>query len=181
MPNDFLSTLEKTGHYISPLGTIFSADGTIDLSKVPEYVPPTIVKKPMQFEKKNPEETEEEYIARLTDVYKAKMSDSTPPALLARAMSFIQAMASKVFELPATDEMQAARLNTCYSCEFFQVAFDAPEQIGHCSACGCGKNKFTSLPEKAKILSNGTCPKGFWDVSIPVSPDALPSFSRRAE
>ena len=180
MPDDFLSTLEKTGQYTSSLGTVFAADGTVDLSKVPEYVPPTIVKKPMQFQKQNPEETEEEYIARLTDVYKAKMSDSTPPALLSRAVSFIQAMASKVFELPATEEMQAARLNTCYACEFFQVDFDSPEQIGHCSTCGCGKSKFTSLSEKAKILKS-SCPKGFWDVTIQVSPDASPSFSRRAE
>ena len=125
-------------------------------------------------------ETEAEYVVRLTAEYKAKASDATPPALMARAVSFIQAMASKVFELPATEEMQAARMNTCYSCEFFQVAFDAPEQIGHCATCGCGKNKMTSLPEKAKILKS-SCPKGFWDISISVSPDASPSFSRRAE
>ena len=125
-------------------------------------------------------ETEAEYVVRLTAEYKAKASEATPPALMARAVSFIQAMASKVFELPATEEMQAARLNTCYSCEFFQVAFDAPEQIGHCATCGCGKNKMTSLPEKAKILKS-SCPKGFWDVSIPESLDASPSFSRRAE
>ena len=97
-----------------------------------------------------------------------------------RALSFIQAMASKVFEPPASEDMQAARLNTCYSCEFFQVAFDAPEQGGHCAACGCGKSKMTSLPEKAKILKS-SCPKGFWDVTIQVSPDASLSFSRRAE
>ncbi len=125
-------------------------------------------------------ETEAQYVERLTAEYKAKASDATPPALLARAVSFIQAMASKVFELPATEEMQAARLNTCYSCEFFQVALDAPEQIGHCSTCGCGKSKMTSLPEKAKILKS-SCPKGYWDVSISESLDALPSFSRRAE
>jgi hypothetical protein len=125
-------------------------------------------------------ETEAQYVERLTAEYKAKASETTPPALMARAVSFIQAMASKVFELPATEEMQAARLNTCYSCEFFQVALDAPEQIGHCATCGCGKNKMTSLPEKAKILRS-SCPKGFWDVSISESPDASPSFSRRAE
>ena len=125
-------------------------------------------------------ETEAQYVERLTAEYKAKASETTPPALMARAVSFIQAMASKVFELPATEEMQAARLNTCYSCEFFQVALEAPEQIGHCSTCGCGKNKITSLPEKAKILRS-SCPKGFWDVTIQVSPDASPSFSRRAE
>jgi len=125
-------------------------------------------------------ETEAQYVERLTAEYKAKASETTPPALMARAVSFIQAMASKVFELPATEEMQAARLNTCYSCEFFQIAFDAPEQIGHCSTCGCGKNKMTSLPEKAKILKS-SCPKGYWDISISESPTASPSFSRRAE
>jgi hypothetical protein len=125
-------------------------------------------------------ETEAQYVERLTAEYKAKASETTPPALMARAVSFITAMASKVFELPATEEMQAARLNTCYSCEFFQVAFDAPEQIGHCATCGCGKNKMTSLPEKAKIQKS-SCPKGYWDVSIPESLDASPSFSRRAE
>jgi hypothetical protein len=181
LPDDFLSTLEKTGQYSSPLGTIFSVDGNIDLSKVPQYVPPTIKRNPMQLQKQNPDETEQEYIDRLTDVYKAKMNDSTPPALMLRAVSFIKAMASKVFELPATEEVQAKRIETCYLCEFFQVAFEAPEQIGHCSACGCGKNKFTSLPEKVKILSSSTCPKGYWDVSISVAPDAVPSFSRRGE
>ena len=125
-------------------------------------------------------ETEAAYIERLTVEYKAKASKTTPPALIARAVSFIQAMASKVFELPATEEMQAARMNTCYSCEFFQVAFDEPEQIGHCSTCGCGKGKMASLPEKAKILKS-SCPKGYWDVSISESPDASLSFSRRAE
>jgi hypothetical protein len=125
-------------------------------------------------------ETEAQYVERLTAEYKAKASETTPPALMARAVSFITAMASKVFELPATEEMQAARLNTCYSCEFFQVALDAPEQIGHCATCGCGKNKMTSLPEKAKIQKS-SCPKGYWDVSIPESLDASPSFSRRAE
>jgi hypothetical protein len=125
-------------------------------------------------------ETEAEYVVRLTAEYKAKASETTPPALMARAVSFIQAMASKVFELPATEEMQAARLNTCYSCEFFQVAFDAPEQGGHCGACGCGKSKMTSLPEKAKILKS-SCIKGYWDISISIDPDASPSFSRRAE
>ena len=173
LPDDFLSTLEKTGQYSSSLGTVFAADGTIDLSKVPEYVPRTSVKKTMQLEKQNPEETEQEYIARLTDLYKSKMSDATPPALFNRAVTFIQAMASKVFELPATAEVQALRLDVCFACEHFLVAFDAPEQVGHCAACGCGKSKMTSLPEKAKILKS-TCPKNLWDVTIDPAAVALP-------
>jgi len=146
----------------------------------PEFQRPKNEIKPAQPQAKLDGETELEYVERLTAEYKAKASETTPPALMARAVSFIQAMASKVFELPATEEMQAERLNTCYSCEFFQIAFDSPEQIGHCSTCGCGKSKMTSLPEKAKILKS-SCPKGFWDVTIQVSPDASPSFSRRAE
>ena len=179
LPDDFLSTLEKTGQYTSSLGTVFAADGTVDLSKIPEYVPPTIVKKPMQFQKQNPEETEQQYIERLTADYKAKMSDATPPALFDRAVSFITAMASKVFELPATAEMQADRLNVCYACEHFLVAMSAPEQIGHCAACGCGQNKMTSLHEKAKILKS-TCPKQKWDIDpnaipLPLAPPAAPT------
>jgi hypothetical protein len=146
----------------------------------PEFQRPKNEMKPQQPQSKLDGETEAQYVERLTAEYKAKASATTPPALMARAVSFIQAMASKVFESPATEEMQAARLNTCYSCEFFQVAFDAPEQGGHCAACGCGKSKMTSLPEKAKILKS-SCIKGYWDISISIDPDALPSFSRRAE
>jgi len=146
----------------------------------PEFQRPKNEIKPDQPQAKLDGETEAQYVERLTAEYKAKASETTPPALIARAVSFIQAMASKVFEPPASEEMQAARLNTCYSCEFFQIAFDAPEQVGHCAACGCGKSKMTSLPQKAKILKS-SCPKGFWDVTIQVSPDASPSFSRRME
>ena len=146
----------------------------------PEFQRPKNEMKPHQPQAKLDGETEAQYVERLTAEYKAKASATTPPALMERAVSFIQAMASKVFEPPATEEMQAERLNTCYSCEFFQVAFDTPEQVGHCSTCGCGKSKMTSLPEKAKILKS-SCPKGFWDVTIQVSPDASLSFSRRME
>ena len=118
-------------------------------------------------------ETQYEYVERLTAEYKAKMSDATPPALFARAVTFIQAMASKVFELPASEALQAERLEVCFACEHFVVAIDAPEQIGHCAACGCGKSKMTSLPEKAKILKS-TCPKNLWDVTVDPAAVALP-------
>lgn len=118
-------------------------------------------------------ETEAEYIARLSAEYKAKMSANAPPALIARAVSFVQAMASKVFEVPASEALQAERLEVCFACEHFVVAFDAPEQVGHCGACGCGKSKMTSLPEKAKILKS-TCPKNLWDVTIDPAAVALP-------
>ena len=118
-------------------------------------------------------ETESQYVERLTAEYKARMSDATPPALFNRAISFIQAMASKVFELPASESMQRERLDVCFACEHFLVAFDAPEQVGHCAACGCGKSKMTSLPEKAKILKS-TCPKNLWDVTIDPAAVALP-------
>ena len=114
-------------------------------------------------------ETESQYVERLTAEYKAKMSDATPPALFNRAVSFIQAMASKVFELPASEALQAERLEVCFGCEHFVVAIDAPEQVGHCGACGCGKSKMTSLPQKAMILKS-TCPKQKWDAD----PNAIP-------
>ena len=114
-------------------------------------------------------ETESQYVERLTAEYKAKMSDATPPALFNRAVSFIQAMASKVFELPASEALQAERLEVCFACEHFVVAIDAPEQVGHCGACGCGKSKMTSLPQKAMILKS-TCPKQKWDAD----PNAIP-------
>ena len=114
-------------------------------------------------------ETESQYVERLTAEYKAKMSDATPPALFNRAVSFITAMASKVFELPASEALQAERLEVCFACEHFVVAFDAPEQVGHCGACGCGKSKMTSLPQKAMILKS-TCPKQKWDAD----PNAIP-------
>ncbi len=125
-------------------------------------------------------ETEAQYIERLTEDYKKRTHDATPPALVARAVTFIQAMASKVFEPPASEEMQAARLNTCYECVHFRLSLDHPEQIGHCKSCGCQVNQFTSLAVKSKILKS-SCPKNYWDVSIPSDPDAEPSFSRRAE
>ena len=121
-------------------------------------------------------ETESQYVDRLTADYKAKMSDATPPALFNRAVSFITAMASKVFELPASEALQAERLEVCFACEHFVVAFDAPDQVGHCAACGCGKSKMTSLPEKAKILKS-TCPKNLWDVTIDPAAVALPIAS----
>ena len=77
-------------------------------------------------------ETESQYVERLTADYKAKMSDATPPALFNRAVTFIQAMASKVFELPASEAMQRERLEVCFACEHFLVAMDQPEQVGHC-------------------------------------------------
>lgn len=117
-------------------------------------------------------ETKDEYVERLTAEYKAQMSDATPPALFNRAISFIQAMASKVFELPASEALQSERLEVCFACEHFIVAIDAPEQVGHCAACGCGKNKMTSLPQKAKILKS-TCPKNLWDVTIDPAAVAL--------
>ena len=114
-------------------------------------------------------ETESQYVERLTAEYKAKMSDATPPALFKRAVTFIQAMASKVFELPASEALQSERLEVCFACEHFVVAIDAPEQVGHCAACGCGKSKSTSLPQKAMILKS-TCPKQKWDAD----PNAIP-------
>jgi len=90
--------------------------------------------KPAELTPKLEGETESQYVERLTAEYKAKMSDATPPALFARAITFIQAMASKVFELPASEALQAERLDVCFACEHFIVAMDQPEQVGHCAA-----------------------------------------------
>lgn len=130
----------------------------------------------LQIKEKLEGETQEQYVARLTAEYKAKTSNTAPPALLDRAVSFIQAMASKVFEVPASEAMQSERLNVCYSCQYFLVAFDVPEQVGHCAACGCAKNKMSSLPEKAKIKKS-SCPKNLWDVTIDPAAVALPISS----
>jgi len=128
----------------------------------------------LQVKEKLEGETQEEYVERLTVEYKAKMSGATPPALFARAVTFIQAMASKVFEVPATEALQAERLEVCFDCQHFVVAIDAPEQVGHCAACGCNMtSKITSLSEKAKILKS-TCPKNLWDVTIDPAAVALP-------
>ena len=139
----------------------------------PQPQPQRPKNKPAELTPKLEGETESQYVERLTAEYKARMSDATPPALFARAITFIQAMASKVFELPASEAMQRERLDVCFACEHFLVAFDAPEQVGHCAACGCGKSKMTSLPEKAKILKS-TCPKNLWDVTIDPAAVALP-------
>ena len=118
-------------------------------------------------------ETEDQYIERLTEDYKKKINDATPPALVARAVSFIQAMASKVFEKPASDELQAERLDTCYACVHFLLSLAHPEQIGHCKACGCQVNAMTSLAAKSKILKS-SCPKNLWDLTIDPAAVALP-------
>ena len=81
----------------------------------------------LQIREKLEGETESQYVERLTAEYKAKMSDATPPALFNRAVSFITAMASKVFELPASEAMQRERLDVCFACEHFVVAIDAPD------------------------------------------------------
>ena len=118
-------------------------------------------------------ETEKEYIERLTEEYKKKINDATPPALVRRAITFIEAMASKVFETPASESQRAARLDVCFSCTHFLLSLAHPEQVGHCAACGCGKTKLTSLGEKSKILKS-TCPKNLWDVTIDPAAVALP-------
>lgn len=110
-------------------------------------------------------ETEDAYIARLTADYISR-APNAPPALIDRATSFIRAMASKVFEKPASAELIASRVDACMSCDAFRVAFSEPEQLGHCSECGCGVSKSTSIFEKSKILAS-TCPRKLWDVRVP--------------
>ena len=122
-------------------------------------------------------ETEEQFIERHELDYASK-AVNVPPALVARAGSFIRAMASKLFEKETTPALQLARLSICYDCPEFEVSMKRPELLGHCRACGCGKTALASLAQKSKIAAT-TCPKNKWP--IPESPDASPSFSRRAE
>jgi hypothetical protein len=122
-------------------------------------------------------ETEEQFIQRHELDYAAK-AINVPPALLARASTFIRAMASKLFEKETTPELQIERLNICYGCPEFEVSMKRPELQGHCRACGCGKTALASLAHKSKIAAT-TCPKNKWPIQE--SPDALPVFSRRAE
>ena len=118
-------------------------------------------------------ETEEQYVERLVADYTERFiadhtertETTTPPALLDRVVSFIRVMASKVFEPVVSQEIQDARLATCYGCDAFQINFDAPELIGHCGACGCSKNQLSSLATKSKIQVS-SCPRKLWDITI---------------
>ena len=122
-------------------------------------------------------ETEEQFIERHELEYATK-AINVPPALIARASSFIRAMASKLFEKETTPALQLARLSICYDCPEFEVAMNRPELLGHCRACGCGKTALASLAQKSKIAAT-TCPKNKWP--IPEVPNASPSFFRQAE
>lgn len=115
-------------------------------------------------------ETEEQYVERLVADYTERTETTTPPALLDRVVSFIRVMASKVFEPVVSQEIQDARLATCYGCDAFQINFDAPEQIGHCGACGCSKNQLSSLATKSKIQVS-SCPRKLWDITVQPAPE----------
>lgn len=121
-------------------------------------------------------ETEQQYVDRLVADYNERMKGITPPALLDRAVSFIRVMASKVFEPVVSQDIQDRRLAVCYECDAFQINFDAPEQIGHCGACGCSKNQMSSLASKSKIQVS-SCPRKLWDITVqPAQADAPPTL-----
>ena len=154
LPNDFLSTLEKTGQYSSSLGTVFAADGTIDLSKVPEYVPQPSIKK--------------------TVVSNSNISVYPELSLANKVKSLVLAMASAALQPAASRAQRRARLATCAGCRHFKPTGDF--RIGFCGACGCGQsNPLATLAVKSKILRS-SCPRLFWDkvISLPILPPAPP-------
>ena len=111
-------------------------------------------------------------INRQMEKYQAQMPENSPPSLLQKARSFIEAMVSVVKDAAPSKEVYDERIAICVECPAFEIAIKNPKQIGHCKACGCGKNPMSALAVKAGIAKS-TCPKKKWPISV--SPDALPS------
>lgn len=107
-------------------------------------------------------ETKSEYIERNLKEYADKLP-SQNTKLLTLGANFIRAMASKIFQVPVNDADANIRLEICYDCPEFIIDMKNPEQIGHCRACGCAKNKLSSLASKSRIQSD-TCPKKKWPI-----------------
>lgn len=117
-------------------------------------------------------------VNRQMENYQLRMPENSPPSLLQKARSFIEAMVSVVKDAAPNKEVYDERIAICVECPAFEIAIKNPKQIGHCKACGCGKNPMSALAVKAGIAKS-TCPKKLWPIQV--SPDASPSFSRRAE
>ena len=111
-------------------------------------------------------------INRQMEKYQAQMPENSPPSLMSKARSFIEAMVSVVKDAAPTKEIYDARIAICVECPAFEISVAKPKQIGHCKACGCGKNPMSALAVKAGIAKS-TCPKKLWPISV--SPDASPS------
>lgn len=111
-------------------------------------------------------------VNRQMENYQARMPENSPPSLLQKARSFIEAMVSVVKDAAPTKEVYDERIAICVECPAFEIAIKNPRQIGHCKACGCGKNPMSALAVKAGIAKS-SCPKKLWPISV--SPDASPS------
>ena len=104
--------------------------------------------------------------------YEAKLGENSPRSLMQKARSFVEAMVSAVKDAAPTREVYDARINVCIECPAFEIAIKNPKQIGHCKACGCGKNPMSALSVKAGIAKS-SCPKKLWDVDLTIDPAAV--------
>lgn len=105
--------------------------------------------------------------------YEARLDENSPRSLLDKARSFMEAVVSLAKDKAPTKQQYDARIAICIECSAFDISIEKPKQIGHCKACGCGKNPLSSLAVKAGILKS-TCPKNLWDVTIDPAAVALP-------
>jgi hypothetical protein len=104
--------------------------------------------------------------------YEARLEENSPRSLLEKARSFVEAVISIAKDAAPTKEIYDARINVCIECPAFEIAMEKPKQIGHCKACGCGKNPLSSLAVKAGIAKS-SCPKKLWDVDLTIDPAAV--------
>ncbi|CAB4186154.1 hypothetical protein UFOVP1199_3 [uncultured Caudovirales phage] len=117
-------------------------------------------------------------VNRQMENYQLRMPENSPPSLLQKARSFIEAMVSVVKDAAPSKEVYDERIAICVECPAFEIAIKNPKQIGHCKACGCGKNPMSALAVKAGIAKS-SCPKKLWPISV--APDAVPVSSQPAE
>lgn len=117
-------------------------------------------------------------VNRQMENYQARMPENSPPSLIQKARSFIEAMVSAVKDAAPSKEIYDERIAICVECPAFEISIAKPKQIGHCKACGCGKNPMSALAVKAGIAKS-TCPKKLWPISV--APDAVPVSSQPAE
>jgi len=104
--------------------------------------------------------------------YEAKLAENSPRSLIEKARSFVEAMVSAVKDAAPSKEVYDARINVCIECPAFEIALKNPKHIGHCKACGCGKNPMSALSVKAGIAKS-SCPKKLWDVDLTIDPAAV--------
>lgn len=82
-------------------------------------------------------------------------------SLIAKAASWAMAEASLVMQGALDGDALAQRLSECGKCDQLQ-SLPLP-QVGHCRACGCGRNARSELSVKATMPAAG-CPLGKWAV-----------------